>query len=134
MHDATRSALRLRRANGAGFAQDVRPPAERQRRFRAKRGNVSRTVTRCGLIESYNELVKERSEFLDELKRLVDEVIALRAENTALRQRSIEEIGAEQLAARIDALRLAAQAKSAKAKQHADPERKRSTNSTRPAT
>jgi hypothetical protein len=70
--------------------------AERQRRFRAKRGNVFALVTKPQLIGAYNELIKAQNELLDKFDRLikahnelfkmlVDDVVALRDENAALR-------------------------------------------------
>jgi hypothetical protein len=66
---------------------------ERQRRSRTKHGNVSRTVTRCSLIEPYNELIKERNEFIDEFKMLLDDVFALCAERRAALGRRLAERG-----------------------------------------
>jgi hypothetical protein len=74
-------------------------PAERQRRFRAKHGNVFALVTKPQLIGAYNELIKAHnelfdafdelmkahSELIDQFKMLLDDVIALHDENAAVR-------------------------------------------------
>jgi hypothetical protein len=71
-------------------------PAERQRRFRAKHGNGFAPVTKPQLIGASKELIKAHNELFegfdrlikahDELfKMLIDDVMALRDENAALR-------------------------------------------------